>query len=82
MSKTIKLTFDRAAIDAHIALHKGAVVPLNTDANKWCSENCLLKWKPKRLPGEMNEPVVFEYEFDSERDATLFMMFHAGVSSE
>lgn len=79
MSHTVTLTFTQDVIQEHIDRHNGAIIPLNTDAEAWCKTDCHGAWKFVKLPVEMGEPVVFVYEFDLERDATLFKMFHEGA---
>lgn len=81
MSKTITLTFPQTVIQEHIDRHNGAVVPLNTEANVWCAENAIGQWSVEREADRtLNTPVVFFYTFASDRDATLFMMFHDGAT--
>lgn len=82
MPKTIVLTFTQDVIQEHIDRHNGGIVPLNTDAEEWCKDNCKGAWTPYRRAGQMGEPVVFDYVFAEERDAALFMMFHDGATDE
>lgn len=82
MPKTVTLTFTQDVIQEHIDRHNGAIIPLNTEAEAWCKASCNGGWQAFRRNTAIGESVIFDYVFALERDASLFMMFHEGATSE